>query len=334
MFSIRTRPILGNKLPAACKTMYSTLVLSGGSIFAAAFIGAIHVLEQDGAMSHIRHVVGTSAGSMVALLVALGFSSVDMQAFFLKYLKTSLTRINPEALFEWYDTMGLSDGENIRILARAAIQDKLGSTDLTFLDLAKRSGKNLAICVSNVTRERSEYWDVDSTPHMSVIQAVKTSCAIPILFQPTLYNECIYLDGGLFNHFPMGYCSGKYPFKDALGIILQPSSTSNAPSNGIELLRFLCLKLVNKINADQLKEDCVDLADTNVAVLTIHEPELVGFNLAELRFEITEAAFLKYIAMGQHAFQSIWQARLKPQNPPAPSLPDYPPAPESRDRSA
>lgn len=54
------------------------LVLQGGGAKGLAYIGAIRALEEDG--QSYRRVVGTSAGSVVALLLAAGFTADEMQA--------------------------------------------------------------------------------------------------------------------------------------------------------------------------------------------------------------------------------------------------------------
>jgi NTE family protein len=54
---------------------WKNLVLEGGGIRGMAYSGAIKVLDEKGVLPQIEKVAGTSAGSIVALLISLGYSA-------------------------------------------------------------------------------------------------------------------------------------------------------------------------------------------------------------------------------------------------------------------
>ncbi len=54
------------------------LVFAGGSVKGIAYVGAFDVLAQQRDINQLRRVAGTSAGSIFALLVALGFNTTEM----------------------------------------------------------------------------------------------------------------------------------------------------------------------------------------------------------------------------------------------------------------
>lgn len=65
--------------------MGKALCFSGGGIKAFAHIGALKALEESNLKFDM--VAGTSSGSIVAILYALGYSSSDMYKTLKKYLK-------------------------------------------------------------------------------------------------------------------------------------------------------------------------------------------------------------------------------------------------------
>ena len=51
------------------------LVFKGGGVLGIAYAGAIHALEDKGLLDNINSVAGTSAGSMVAIILCLRYNA-------------------------------------------------------------------------------------------------------------------------------------------------------------------------------------------------------------------------------------------------------------------
>jgi len=58
---------------------YTNLALSDGGVWGISYAGAFEELDRFGILQQIRSVAGTSAGSMVGLLLALGYNSKNEQ---------------------------------------------------------------------------------------------------------------------------------------------------------------------------------------------------------------------------------------------------------------
>ena len=71
------------------------LVLSGGGSKGAAHIGVIKAFKEENIS--IDYISGTSSGSIIASLYALGYSPEEMKSIFLKYCKniTDIDRLIP-----------------------------------------------------------------------------------------------------------------------------------------------------------------------------------------------------------------------------------------------
>jgi predicted acylesterase/phospholipase RssA len=290
--------------------MYHNIVLSGGSIFAACFIGCIQYLEEnEKVMPHLRNIIGTSAGSVVAFLLTIGFSSQEALQFFITHANQTINSIHPEDIFELIDKMGISDGTNIIRFLSLALQTKYQVDDITFIDLAKKTGRNLVVCVSNLTQEQTEYWSVDTTPQMSVLFALRTSCSIPFIFQPVRYQDSLYADGGLFNNFPIDYFDDKrHPFKDIIGITIDyPSRQEALPDNVLSYFKFLLLKLVKKINHEHSQHKHVDKC-ANIFCMHVDEENTYdyGFDFESLKFKICENDVKEMVKKSYSTFKNAW----------------------------
>ena len=69
---------------------YQNLVFEGGGVKGVAYGGVIDVLEQRGITPRITNVAGTSAGSITAALVSLGYSAADFKDIMMRLDFTKL----------------------------------------------------------------------------------------------------------------------------------------------------------------------------------------------------------------------------------------------------
>lgn len=198
---------------------FHNLVLSSGSVYSSAFIGCIKYLGDMGAMDQVKNIIGASAGAILGMLLAIGMSSDEIYSFMLdNVVDKQLTDIDVSSIIKLSTGFGLDDGQNVMNLFHRALETKGYDKDTTLLDLVKRSGKNLVICVSNITKGCAEYLSVDTTPDIPVALALRMSCAIPLVFEPVLYKGCYYLDGAVTDGFPYAVLDSK--LKDTLCILM------------------------------------------------------------------------------------------------------------------
>lgn len=186
---------------------FHSLVLAGGGPMAISFIGCVEYLEHTCMLGGIRTFVGCSAGSLLGLLLALGMSAKDVRRFLTDTLRREgCHTIDVEQALNFLSTWGLDDGARVTRVLSETMTTITGRPDMTFLELAKHTGRDLVVCVSNLSTQEHEFMCVDRTPNMSVLKAVRMSTAIPILFTPVWHEGSLYVDGGIYNNFPIDYC--------------------------------------------------------------------------------------------------------------------------------
>ena len=229
-----------------------------------AAIGSIKYLEEENMLESIRHFVGTSAGSIMCLFIVLGYTAQEAFEFIVhNFKRDDVSSISIDDLFEIMDSFGLNLGTNLKNFVETMLYNKLKVKDTTFLELAKNTGKNLVVCVTNLSKQREEYWNVDTTPSMSVVKAIRTSCSLPILFTPVKHNGDLYIDGGIYNNFPINYFQDKSPndINDIIGIdVISTTSTHHNDFWGyISMLFHAVINQLNKPYETNLEKNVVTL---------------------------------------------------------------------------
>ena len=256
--------------------------MSGGGIKGFSFVGALDYLNNINYIDikKINNWVGTSSGSILSLLLSIGYTPVELGDFVIEFdFKKMEPDISVENVFLKY---GISNGERFDFIIKSFVKNKLGVDDITFKNLYQVTKKNLTIIGTNFTKCCEEAFSCDTTPTMSVLTAVRISCSIPVFFTPVLYNGCYYVDGGVKNNFPINYCNKK----TTLGLYIKNNNLINQIES-ISTIVTGCLGIVT---------DTITFKDTdfheNVIQIDNYENEVI-------KFDLTIENKLKIINLGQ-----------------------------------
>ncbi|MFS0780960.1 patatin-like phospholipase family protein [Bacillus sp. 1P06AnD] len=186
-------------------------VFSGGGMKGYALIGAYQVLEKQGFT--MKNTAGTSAGSIIAALIAAGYTGKEMEDLFLPLDGKSLLDERKGTglpFVKWlllYWRLGLYKGDALeawiaKLLAAKGI--------LTFADLPKGSLRIIASDITNgkivVLPDELDNYGIHGLL-FPVAKAVRMSCSIPYFFEPinigTRKKRIYMVDGGVLSNFPM-----------------------------------------------------------------------------------------------------------------------------------
>ena len=154
------------------------LVLGGGSARGLAHIGVLKVLKRNKIPVDI--VVGTSIGSLIGAIYALGISLKKVEDI---AIKTRWWHLTDFAISK----IGLIEGLNLQNMIKDVLEDK-GFNDtkkpLYVVTTDIENGEEVVLSSGNLTR------------------AIKTSCSIPGIFIPTRIDGRLLVDGGLRSSVP------------------------------------------------------------------------------------------------------------------------------------
>ena len=187
------------------------IVFSGGGLQGIAHIGAVRALYELGIRP--QYVAGTSSGSAMAALVAMGCDADDMQRFAERYWET-LADFRPVPIVAQLaslkfkkntDKDGLKDGAVISNVIRAVMDAKgiKGFADLPI---------NLSICTNDTyTTDECIFTTLDEglqNDHIHYITgaplelAVRASMTFPAIYTTCNYDKYNFIDGGSKDNLP------------------------------------------------------------------------------------------------------------------------------------
>ena len=211
---------------------YNTICLSGGGISGISQISALEYLNKNKIINfnNINLYVGTSVGSIISFLIIIGYKPNYIIEFIKKFDFNKIKEdFDIDKLFLNY---GINNFTNLMIIIKSFLYNKFNISDITFRELYLKTNKKLSIIATNLTKNREEYFSLDTTPDFSVLLAIRMSISLPIISTPVKYNNDLYVDGGCFNNFPINYCDKN----TTLGIAIHINS-ENKINNLIDYLK-------------------------------------------------------------------------------------------------
>ena len=182
------------------------LALAGGGIRGAAHIGAIKALEENGI--EIEAIGGTSAGSIVAALYAMGYKTDEIIKLFREFSSQVLS-LSPKYIWESIKATrdiklgGITTSENIeKVVEQAAkkknvknIKDLKMPITIPATDLIS----NREIIFTNNENLKGEEYIHD----IEIGKAGRASATFPGMYAPYEHEKYQFVDGGIFSNLPV-----------------------------------------------------------------------------------------------------------------------------------
>ena len=182
------------------KILFDTLVFSGGGLRGFTYIGTLCAFEEYDMLKNIKTYAGSSIGSIMAAVVAVGYTSHELHDFILHFDYKDVKDIN---LLNFIKNYGIDSGNRIQLFIRLLLKKKTGLDDLTFLQLYEKTGNRLIITATCLNDRKLELFDYLKTPNLSIAKAIRMSISLPFILQTVSHNDKMYIDGGLLNNFPI-----------------------------------------------------------------------------------------------------------------------------------
>jgi NTE family protein len=261
---------------------FDTICFSGGGIKGISFIGVIEYLEKKLYINtkNINNWVGTSIGAIFAFIYSLGYTTYEIKKIILEFNFNKLEpNIDIDCLLEFN---GIDNGNKFIYIMKQFIKKKFNIEEISFSQLFQLTNNKLTIIGTNFSKGTEAVFNIDNTPDMLIIDALRISISIPIIFTPILYNSDYYIDGAIINNFPIKYCN---PLT-TLGIYIK-SGSFNQLNNIITLITG-CLSIMS---------DVVSLKDCSYKIPYIIEINDTEYEFA--KFDIDYNTKLKIINMGK-----------------------------------
>lgn len=283
--------------------MFPTRIyLSGGGICGVAHVGALLELAQHIPLAAIKEWMGVSAGALMAMCLAIGFTLDELHDFSVRFDFTHI--LQPDEPTGWLLHMGFDTGERLQRLVHACLHVKGLPSDLTFESLYQKTGLSLRVLATDLNLGKGVVFSPQDTPTYPVAIAVCASMSFPYFFQGVLCPQTGHslIDGGVISNYPL-YLVPKEEHGRTLSILLRlgiPESDNldDLPHEHL-LVRPLTIALTEKTNIETALYD----------VKCIRIP-LEGFNV--LDFALSEEAKRGLVEKGREAVRTWRTARPKP----------------------
>ena len=184
--------------------MKLALALSGGGAKGAAHVGVIKALEEE--RIKVDVITGTSSGAIVAMLYAMKFSTDDILKLFNEFSKV-LIETSPAYLIKNIAhnrnlPEGMRSGENIELaVKKVADYKKIQLMEQIEMPIAipavdAITGKEY-VFTNNKKNEEYYYKNIE------IGKAVRASCSFPGIYAPCIYNDHLFVDGGILDNIPV-----------------------------------------------------------------------------------------------------------------------------------
>lgn len=291
--------LLSFSLNAQEKDLKIGLVLSGGGAKCMAQIGALKVIEEAGIQ--IDYIGGTSMGAIIGAMYSLGYSATEIEAY-LKNVNWDALLSNkvPRNRLSFFDRKADS-----RYILHFPI-DSSGVRIPKGVNFAQYIMKEL----STITQQSHPYLHFSELPipffcvatnlesgtmrvfeEGRLIDALRASSAFPSLFTPYLFEDSLYIDGGVLNNYPVAVMEEK-DLDYIIGVDMQDYLNDREELNSVVRVLEQTSAFLNARNRDE-SESLTDIwitpkiPEAGITTFELFE-EIVAAGEAEARKHIDE----------------------------------------------
>ena len=278
-----------------------SLVLSGGGVKGYVYIGIIIQLFKKDLIRHIKNFSGTSIGAIFCLLLIINFTDKEIYNLFInfnivKLKEFSYTNILTDELW------GFNKINNLMETLKLCMKYKHIDPNITFHELNKKFNVNFYIVATSLVKFTEKCFSNKSTPNIKVLDAIRASINLPILFNKFSLNDEYLIDGGFTNNFPIEYLITKESDENntkILGICIEDeknNSSNDLKVNTILDYIYLLLKGIY-INYGRFQRQKLEFYKNNENI-KIYKIKLNSSKISTIKFDISIKDKLNMIKIG------------------------------------
>lgn len=182
------------------------LVFAGGGGRGLAYQSAIKKAQKNFGLDlkKVKGYAGTSVGAISALMIALEHDMDKLGEDITNCPGEAFKDYSLSSIWRFLTHFGFCKGKVLEDWLKDFIKQKTQLEDPTFAELYAKTGVVIKCYATNLSTGNLQELSVEETPNAKVAKSIKTSCAIPVVFEPTVTTDGDYLvDGGLLKNYPI-----------------------------------------------------------------------------------------------------------------------------------
>ena len=246
--------------------MVRCIAIGPGAMGFFLYLGVLSKLKQTGRLEDLEEISGASAGGLLAFLFLA--TKGDLSKVLDYSLTVPVKQIMKPNLKNFMKSYGLVPPTKIRKVLSEACTKFIGQPDVTFEELYAWHPIKFHVSAYCVDLMKTNYFSVDSTPKLSVLDVVSATIAIPFLFSTVKIDEWTYIDGGAAETTPSGPFLGRKGEVLAMKIALsRPVPVSDLKSYALSILnstiKLRAVYEVPTLDIDVSDSDVFDFGASN-----------------------------------------------------------------------
>jgi predicted acylesterase/phospholipase RssA len=209
------------------------LVFCGGGTRCLMFAQALVELEKRNRLVAVQDYWGTSAGALVAALLAISKSPSRVKDVMFQANYMNWRNFDVANLLNITSTWGLDDGKSLTDEIESVFETLQPGSKTK--KLAEITGLN--IVVSDLNSHETVVVNSETYPELRVVDAIRASMSLPLFFRPFRHPTTghIWVDGAIRAHFPWEALPDDKSRSEALGFTFE-KSWADGPQTFMEYL--------------------------------------------------------------------------------------------------
>ena len=186
------------------------IVLSGGGGTGFAFYGALRESNKDGFwnINDIQTLHGVSCGSIFIGVIALlnHISWEEYDDYCIKRPWETVCGFSAEKLLNAYENIGICGRETIEMIVGPVLRAVDLSLNITLQEFYDFTKIETHFYTTNLDKYKLVDVSYKTHPTWTLVDAIYSSCALPLLFRPNRVDGEVYVDGGFLCNYPLQQC--------------------------------------------------------------------------------------------------------------------------------
>lgn len=186
----------------------TNLVIGGGGIAGLTFYGALKQLHKENIWKHedIKHIYATSVGTILAIMISLKYDWKDLDIYIEKRPWFKIFKWNFSLFVNAIDKRGICDIEIIKEVINPLLLGMDLNTSINMKEFYDFTNIECNFMTTELNTMSIIQISHKTHPEWLLVDAIYSSCALPICFSPHIHNEKIYCDGGFLANLPIKQC--------------------------------------------------------------------------------------------------------------------------------